>query len=177
MLKFCWRKFCRNMARGWCSCCLSSIWWQTPEAICGCWSRDQGPQVSSNLKFIIHAAHKESICIEAMNDFRIRPYYVMYCCKSKFDIYLLIWSVQEEVVDSSLEFLILASDGLWDVVTNEVHTNFNFSKSPLWNACFWTLNHFNFSKSLSEMHVSELWIILISPNIFLKCMFLISESF
>jgi protein phosphatase 1L len=28
--------------------------------------------------------------------------------------------VQEEVVDSSLEFLILASDGLWDVVTNEV---------------------------------------------------------
>lgn len=27
-----------------------------------------------------------------------------------------IW---EEVIDSSLEFLILASDGLWDVVTNE----------------------------------------------------------
>ncbi|KAI3956471.1 hypothetical protein MKX01_016884 [Papaver californicum] len=27
--------------------------------------------------------------------------------------------IQEEVVDSSLEFLILASDGLWDVVTNE----------------------------------------------------------
>ncbi|XP_062218207.1 probable protein phosphatase 2C 10 [Phragmites australis] len=27
--------------------------------------------------------------------------------------------IKEEVVDSSLEFLILASDGLWDVVTNE----------------------------------------------------------
>ncbi|KAJ4958132.1 hypothetical protein NE237_025243 [Protea cynaroides] len=27
--------------------------------------------------------------------------------------------IQEEVIDSSLEFLILASDGLWDVVTNE----------------------------------------------------------
>ncbi|XP_065021094.1 probable protein phosphatase 2C 59 [Musa acuminata AAA Group] len=27
--------------------------------------------------------------------------------------------IQEEVVDHSLEFLILASDGLWDVVTNE----------------------------------------------------------
>ncbi|XP_020572364.1 probable protein phosphatase 2C 59 isoform X2 [Phalaenopsis equestris] len=27
--------------------------------------------------------------------------------------------IQEEVVDGSLEFLILASDGLWDVVTNE----------------------------------------------------------
>ncbi|MQL82271.1 hypothetical protein Taro_014742 [Colocasia esculenta] len=27
--------------------------------------------------------------------------------------------IQEEVVDSSLEFLILASDGLWDVVSNE----------------------------------------------------------
>ncbi|PKU59884.1 probable protein phosphatase 2C 59 [Dendrobium catenatum] len=27
--------------------------------------------------------------------------------------------LQEEVVDGSLEFLILASDGLWDVVTNE----------------------------------------------------------
>jgi hypothetical protein len=33
------------------------------------------------------------------------------------------------------------------VVTNEVHTNFNFSKS------------------LSEMHVSDLWIILIYPNL------------
>jgi len=32
---------------------------------------------------------------------------------------LFVWLVQEEVVDSSLEFLILASDGLWDVVTNE----------------------------------------------------------
>uniref|UniRef100_A0A6N2NC48 protein-serine/threonine phosphatase n=1 Tax=Salix viminalis TaxID=40686 RepID=A0A6N2NC48_SALVM len=28
--------------------------------------------------------------------------------------------IQEEKVDSSLEFLILASDGLWDVVTNEL---------------------------------------------------------
>ncbi|WOK94380.1 putative protein phosphatase 2C 59 [Canna indica] len=27
--------------------------------------------------------------------------------------------IQEEVIDNSLEFLILASDGLWDVVTNE----------------------------------------------------------
>jgi len=30
-------------------------------------------------------------------------------------------------VDSSLEFLILASDGLWDVVTNEV----NETKPPI----------------------------------------------
>lgn len=30
------------------------------------------------------------------------------------------WKLQEEKIDSSLEFLILASDGLWDVVTNEV---------------------------------------------------------
>lgn len=29
-------------------------------------------------------------------------------------------STQEEKIDSSLEFLILASDGLWDVVSNEV---------------------------------------------------------
>ncbi|THU57622.1 hypothetical protein C4D60_Mb03t05470 [Musa balbisiana] len=28
--------------------------------------------------------------------------------------------IHEEAVDGSLEFLILASDGLWDVVTNEV---------------------------------------------------------
>jgi protein phosphatase 1L len=27
--------------------------------------------------------------------------------------------IREEVIDHSLEFLILASDGLWDVVTNE----------------------------------------------------------
>lgn len=36
--------------------------------------------------------------------------------------HLLSVCKQEEVVDSSLEFLILASDGLWDVVTNEVNT-------------------------------------------------------
>lgn len=29
--------------------------------------------------------------------------------------------MQEEVIDGSLEFLILASDGLWDVVSNEVY--------------------------------------------------------
>ncbi|KAK9097824.1 hypothetical protein Syun_024869 [Stephania yunnanensis] len=35
--------------------------------------------------------------------------------------WLILWPLQpqEEVIDSSLEFLILASDGLWDVVTNE----------------------------------------------------------
>lgn len=32
----------------------------------------------------------------------------------------LISGLQEQKVDDSLEFLILASDGLWDVVTNEV---------------------------------------------------------
>ena len=31
-----------------------------------------------------------------------------------------LWSMQEEKIDGSLEFLILASDGLWDVVSNEV---------------------------------------------------------
>jgi serine/threonine protein phosphatase PrpC len=31
--------------------------------------------------------------------------------------------VQEVVVDSSLEFLILASDGLWAVVTNDVNSH------------------------------------------------------
>jgi len=34
--------------------------------------------------------------------------------------------LQEEKVDSSLEFLILASDGLWDVVSNEVCYHFHF---------------------------------------------------
>lgn len=34
--------------------------------------------------------------------------------------------LQEEKVDSSLEFLILASDGLWDVVSNEVCHHFHF---------------------------------------------------
>lgn len=35
-----------------------------------------------------------------------------------YDIFHRTW--QEEKVDDTLEFLILASDGLWDVVTNEV---------------------------------------------------------
>jgi serine/threonine protein phosphatase PrpC len=41
----------------------------------------------------------------------------------------MIVILQEEKVDSSLEFLILASDGLWDVVTNEVcnYIHFPFS--------------------------------------------------
>lgn len=44
---------------------------------------------------------------------------------SKYLINLFfIW--QEEKIDNSLEFLILASDGLWDVVTNEVYHDFPF---------------------------------------------------
>lgn len=39
----------------------------------------------------------------------------------------LVSKLQEEKVDSSLEFLILASDGLWDVVTNEVCNSFSSS--------------------------------------------------
>lgn len=38
--------------------------------------------------------------------------------------FFFIW--QEEKIDNSLEFLILASDGLWDVVTNEVYHDFPF---------------------------------------------------
>ena len=34
--------------------------------------------------------------------------------------------MQEEKIDNSLEFLILASDGLWDVVINEVRPDFFF---------------------------------------------------
>ncbi|KAG6772923.1 hypothetical protein POTOM_024353 [Populus tomentosa] len=40
--------------------------------------------------------------------------------------------IQEEKVDSSLEFLILASDGLWDVVTNEVCPFSFFYAFMLW---------------------------------------------
>jgi len=39
--------------------------------------------------------------------------------------------LQEEKVDSSLEFLILASDGLWDVVSNEVCNDFHLFHLPL----------------------------------------------
>jgi len=39
----------------------------------------------------------------------------------------MIVILQEEKVDSSLEFLILASDGLWDVVSNEVRDTIHFS--------------------------------------------------
>ena len=44
-----------------------------------------------------------------------------------------ICKFQEEKVDSSLEFLILASDGLWDVVSNEVKGLFDFLNSPFKN--------------------------------------------
>ncbi|KAL5699663.1 protein-serine/threonine phosphatase [Ranunculus cassubicifolius] len=38
--------------------------------------------------------------------------------------------IQEEVIDSSLEFLILASDGLWDVVTNEAVSMIKLMDDP-----------------------------------------------
>lgn len=45
-------------------------------------------------------------------------------------MYILVLNMvvvlQEEKVDGSLEFLILASDGLWDVVSNEVCNDFRF---------------------------------------------------
>lgn len=41
-------------------------------------------------------------------------------------------SLQEEEVDQELELLVLASDGLWDVVTNEV------SSSTYCNVWFWS---------------------------------------
>jgi len=41
--------------------------------------------------------------------------------------------LQEEKVDSSLEFLILASDGLWDVVSNEVGNDVHFFPFPVDN--------------------------------------------
>lgn len=46
-------------------------------------------------------------------------YFLYLCC--------MIVISQEEKVDSSLEFLILASDGLWDVVSNEVRNAIHFS--------------------------------------------------
>jgi len=39
--------------------------------------------------------------------------------KSTIFITIFYCYLQEEVVDGSLEFLILASDGLWDVVSND----------------------------------------------------------
>nr|KJB65930.1 hypothetical protein B456_010G120600 [Gossypium raimondii] len=38
--------------------------------------------------------------------------------------------IQEEKIDSSLEFLILASDGLWDVVSNEVWESSHLTGTP-----------------------------------------------
>lgn len=38
---------------------------------------------------------------------------------------------QEQEVDDDLEFLVLASDGLWDVVPNEVATFLKFGVAPV----------------------------------------------
>ena len=43
----------------------------------------------------------------------------------KFLTWIMYVDLQEEKIDSSLEFLILASDGLWDVVSNEVRHDFH----------------------------------------------------
>ena len=36
------------------------------------------------------------------------------------DSFLFLWSSQEESITKEVEFLVLASDGLWDVVSNQV---------------------------------------------------------
>lgn len=48
----------------------------------------------------------------------------------------MIVVLQEEKVDSSLEFLILASDGLWDVVSNEVCKDIHFFPFLLFDDCY-----------------------------------------
>ncbi|KAL5567249.1 hypothetical protein UlMin_030413 [Ulmus minor] len=53
--------------------------------------------------------------------------------------------IQEENIDNSLEFLILASDGLWDVVTNE--------RGPRWNCRF--CNYQSSSKEHSAAQYSK----------------------
>lgn len=50
----------------------------------------------------------------------LRIMYLLVLSATYPDVTHLSFFLQEEKVDSSLEFLILASDGLWDVVTNEV---------------------------------------------------------
>lgn len=35
-------------------------------------------------------------------------------------MYFLSFCLQEEVIDESLEFIIIASDGLWDTLSNQV---------------------------------------------------------
>jgi serine/threonine protein phosphatase PrpC len=50
--------------------------------------------------------------------------------KSSIFVTVFYCYLQEEVVDGSLEFLILASDGLWDVVTNDVRALFTEDSPP-----------------------------------------------
>jgi serine/threonine protein phosphatase PrpC len=50
----------------------------------------------------------------------------------KINVAYIFIVLQEEKVDSSLEFLILASDGLWDVVSNEVYNDFHFRFFSFW---------------------------------------------
>ena len=49
-----------------------------------------------------------------MTSLSYQLYYTSTCVQS------VMSSLQEEKIDDSLEFLILASDGLWDVFSNEV---------------------------------------------------------
>lgn len=47
---------------------------------------------------------------------KLSTYIIIYCIAEMHAIYTL----QEQELDDELELLVLASDGLWDVVPNEV---------------------------------------------------------
>lgn len=74
--------------------------------------------------FILSDATINLICVASL-----LCLFLLYLC------YMIV-VLQEEKVDSSLEFLILASDGLWDVVSNEVCNDIRFFPSLLFDYCY-----------------------------------------
>ena len=103
----------RNLEGWWCTCNVSGIWQPLVEAICCRGTRDSG-----------------NLCLYTSCMFLAKKHTHIY-------IYSVSWLIcqtishqgflcdpllicQDQEIDDEMEFLILASDGLWDVVPNEV---------------------------------------------------------
>ena len=106
---------CRDMEGRWYTCNVSGIWQSFFEEVCCCRPWDSGDPLMLITLYFINWREKMQC-----------P--VMWCMLlvHNSQINALIWKIfcQKQKMDDELEFLILASDGLWDVVSNEVSMTF-----------------------------------------------------
>ena len=109
--------FHRNLEGRWRACNVSGIRQPSVDAICYCWSWDSGN---------LHCAYtiwRHTMLLSGKTWIRFKvdvPWLICDLCDWRPDPFTQTLFCQEQEINDELEFLIIASDGLWDVVPNEV---------------------------------------------------------